>query len=302
MIKYKITPEQRREFNDKGFLVLPNAIPVNLLSKWRDLLSEFNENALKSYSKSLEVPNAYFIEGLDQPLLSRVNDLLAFYPDAVLDLLACPVMMAIAQDFCGPDVVPLQCDALFKHNHPESAISWHQDALYPRKYPYLNIGIYLDDADIGDGCLNYVVNSQHETQDICKLVHKHGWNIPDMVSVPVKAGDIIIQDMMVLHGSQMKRNKGVRRTIYVEMRPAIAVLDQGAQSKKWMELRKRWMGIVVRRSNVTWPGESETELPKDLKSDSEEIKQILLHREPPIPAHYCIENINSTYKSFKIEK
>jgi hypothetical protein len=297
MIKHKITPEQRREFIDKGFLVLPNAIPVNLLSKWQDLLSEFNKNALKSYSKLLDVPNASFIEGLDKPLLTRVNDLLAFFPDAVLDLLACPVMLEIAQDFCGADVVPLQCDALFKHNHPESDIPWHQDALHPRKFPYLNVGIYLDDADIGDGCVDYVTNSQHETHDICKLVHKHGCNIPDMVSIPVKAGDILIQDMMVLHRSQMKRDKGVRRTIYVEMRPATAVLDQGAQSKEWMELRRRWMGIVVRRSNIAWPEELQAKLPKDLKSDSEEIKQILQHREPPIPAHYCIENINSTYPS-----
>lgn len=297
MKKYKITPEQRKEFIDKGFLVLPNAIPANLLAKWQDLLSELNENALKLYSKSLEVPNCCFIEGLDKPLLTRVNDLLAFYPDDVLDVLACPAMLAIALDFCGPDAVPLQCDALFKHNHPESAISWHQDALYPRKFPYLNIGIYLDDAEIGDGCVHYVANSQHETHDICKLVHKHGWNIPCMVSVPVKAGDILIQDMMVLHGSQMKRNKGVRRTIYVEMRPATAVLDQGAQSNTWMELRKRWMGMVVRRSNVASPEEWQMELTKDLKSDSEEIEQILHHREAPIPANYCIENISSTYPS-----
>ena len=297
MEKHKITPEQRREFIDKGFLVLPNAIPINLLSKWQDLLSELNKNVIKLYSKSFEMPNISFIKGLNKPLLGRVNDLLALYPDAVLDLLACPVMLAIARDFCGPDVVPLQCDALFKHNHPESAISWHQDALHSRKFPYLNVGIYLDDADIGDGCINYVTNSQHETHDICKLVHKYGSNIPDMVSVPVKAGDIIIQDMMVLHESQMKQNKGVRRTIYVEMRPATAVLDQGAQSKKWVELRRRWMGIVVRRTNAGWAEESQIELPKDLKSDSEEIEQILRHREPPMPAHYCIENINSTYPS-----
>lgn len=291
MKNHEITPEQKRALIDKGFLRIPNAVPASLLSKWQDLLAELNENSLKAYRESSGAPNASFIEGLDKPLLSRVNDLLAFYPDAVLDLLACPAMMAIAREFCGPDAVPLQCDALFKNNHPESAISWHQDALHPRTFPYLNIGIYLDDADLGDGCVNYVPNSQHEPHDMGKLVSKYGWNIPDMVSVPVKAGDILIQDMMVIHGSQMKKNKGVRRTIYVEMRPAAAVLEQGAQSKEWMELRKRWMGIIVRRSNVEWLEEPGAELPKDLKSDSEEIAAILQRREPPIPANYGIENI-----------
>ncbi|WAC02123.1 phytanoyl-CoA dioxygenase family protein [Lacinutrix neustonica] len=211
---------------------------------------------------------------------------MAFYPDAVLDLLASPILMAIARDICGPDAVPLQCDALFKHNHLESEISWHQDALHARKFPYLNVGIYLDDAPLGDGCLQYITKSQHKKQDIGKLVSQYGWDLPDMVKVPVKAGDILIQDMMVLHGSQMKRDPGVRRTIYVEMRPATAVLDQGAQSREWMALRKRWMGIVLRRSKSKWPEDSYTALTKDLKSDSEEIEKILRLREPPIPANY----------------
>jgi ectoine hydroxylase-related dioxygenase (phytanoyl-CoA dioxygenase family) len=292
MKNYQITQEQKRALIDKGFVRLPNAVPASLLSTWQDLLAELNENALESYRNSSQAPNASFIDGPEKPLLTRVNDLLAFYPDAVLDLMACPAMMAIARDLCGPGAVPLQCDALFKQNHPHSVISWHQDALYPRKFPYLNVGIYLDDADHGDGCLSYVANSQHEAQDICKLVDQYGWDIPAAVSMPAKAGDILIQDMMVLHASQKKRDEQVRRTVYVEMRPAAAVLDQGVQSKEWMELRRRWMGIVARRSNIPWPEETHAELPKDLKSDSEEIEQILALREPPIPAHYCIENIS----------
>lgn len=289
-----ITPEQRNEFIEKGFLVLPNALPASLLSTLQDLIAELNEEMLKSHANSTLVPNTSFIEKPGKPLLTRVNDLLAFYPDAVLDLLASQAMMSIALELCGPDAVPLQCDVLFKHNHPESSISWHQDALHPRKFPYLNIGIYLDDADVGDGCVDYLANSQHKVHDIGKLVHKHGWDIPTMVSVPVKAGDILIQDMMVIHGSQMKRNAGVRRTIYVEIRPAAAILDQGAQSKEWAELRRRWMGLVVRKSNFAWPDDSQAELPKDLKSDAEEIEHILQYREPPIPANYGYPTSNYT--------
>lgn len=286
MNKQTITPEQKNEFSEKGFLILPNALPAGLLSTLQDLIAELNEEMLKSHANSTLVPNTSFIEKADKPLLARVNDLLAFYPDAVLDLLASPIMMSIALDLCGPDTVPLQCDVLFKHKHPESAISWHQDAVHPRKFPYLNIGIYLDDADVGDGCVYYLANSQHEPQDIGKLVREHGWNIPNMVSAPVKAGDILIQDMMVLHASQVKKLEGVRRTIYVEMRPAAAILDQGSQSKEWAELRKRWMGLVLRKSNFAWPEDSLAELPKDLKSDAEEIEHILQYRESPIPANY----------------
>lgn len=291
MNTFEISPEQKEEFETKGFLHLKNAIPANLLSQLQNSLEEFNRSALEAYGKSNVPPNTSFIEDADKPLVARVNDLIHFYPDAVLNLMACPAMMAIARDLCGPHAVPLQCDALFKHKHPTSTVLWHQDTLYPRKFPYINIGVYLDDSEIDDGCLSYVVNSQHEALDICKLVQKHGWNIPNAVNAPAKAGDLLIHDMMALHGSKTKKNENVRRTIYVEMRPSLAIVDQGSQSNEWMELRRRWMGIVARRSTVLWPEESHGELPKDLKSDQEEISQILNLREPTTPAHYCTENI-----------
>lgn len=293
MKNYEITPAQQSAFRDQGFLRLSNALPADLLSVWQNLLAKLNEDALKAHGTSASSPNACFIDGSDQPLLVRFNDLLAVYPNEVLDLLACPAMMAISRDLCGADSVPLQCDSLFKHKLPESTVLWHQDALHPRTFPYLNIGIYLDDAEEGDGCLEYVPKSQHETQDICKLVKEFGWDIPGKVSLPAKAGDILIQDMMVLHGSQLKQKEGVRRTIYVEMRPVAALLEHGVNSAAWIELRKRWRALVIRRSNVDSAEESLAALPTDLKSDAEEIKPILDLREAPLPAHYCYEPIHA---------
>ncbi|MFT6324787.1 MAG: hypothetical protein ACJAWO_002354, partial [Halieaceae bacterium] len=44
-------------------------------------------------------------------------------------------------------------------------------------------------------------------------------------------------------------------------------------------------------SNVEWTETGDSQLPKDLKSDSEEIREILKLRESPIPANYCFESI-----------
>jgi len=38
-------------------------------------------------------------------------------------------------------------------------------------------------------------------QDICLLSQAHGRDIPGTVEQPAKAGDILIQDMMILHDS-----------------------------------------------------------------------------------------------------
>lgn len=291
MPSFQITQNQIEEFKTKGFIRLKNALPQNLLIQWQELLAEFNEKALAAHGTRNSLPNTSYLDDKGKPRLTRANDLIGIFPDAVLDLIACPAMMAIARDLSGPGTIPLQCDALFKQPHPTSVVLWHQDTLFPRSFPYLNIGIYLDDADENDGCLRYVKGSQHEKIEICDLVKKYGWDIPNTEEVPVKAGDILIQDMMVLHGSRVKQMPGMRRTIYVEMRPAQAETEQNFHSEQWIEARKRWMGIVARRSDVSWPEETHGELPKNLKSDQEEISELLQLRESPLPANYCFEGI-----------
>ena len=101
-----------------------------------------------------------------------------------------------------------------------------------------------------------------------------------------------MQDMMILHGSEPKRTPGVRRTIYIEIRPVEGILDSGGQSEKWAELRSRWMGLILRRADPSdWPEEWLQDIPNDLGSDEEEIKAIMERREPPILAYYSIKNI-----------
>jgi len=291
MSQFQITQNQVQEFKTKGFLHLKNAVPAAMLTELQTALADLNNKALSSYGTKDAVPNTAYIDDQGTPLLIRVNNLLSVVPDHVLNLLACPAMMAIARDLSGPGTVPVQCDALYKHTHPSCTVLWHQDAIHPRDFLYLNVGIYLDDADSDDGCLLYVNGSQHEKLDICDLTKKHAWDIPGTEEAPVKAGDILIQDMMVLHGSRKKKKDGVRRTIYVEMRPEQAISEQDINSEAWLEGRKRWMGLVARRSTVAWPENTHGSLPKDLKSDQEEIEQLLSHQESPLPANYCSESI-----------
>ena len=125
-------------------------------------------------------------------------------------------------------------------------------------------------------------------QNICDLSKKHGWKIPGVVEQPAKAGDILVQDMMILHASPLKRSLGVRRTVYVELRPVAGIRESKTQSEQWLELRRRWMGIVARRARENeFPDAWRAELLSGLRTDEEEISAILSHWEPPIPAVYC---------------
>jgi hypothetical protein len=292
MHDYDITLEQKGKLLEDGFTRLPDALPAELLQRWRQLAESLEAQAMDAHARSEQLHGACVIEDPVGPRLMRFDDVFGRDPAAVLDLLACPAMMAVARDLCGHDVVPLQLDILYKHQHPHPIILWHQGAAHPRAYPYLNVGVYLDDADADDGCLKYVPGTQHALEDICGLAETHGWDIPGVVEQPARAGDILVQDMMVLHGSAPKRNPGVRRTVYIELRPAASIVESGAQSARWTDLRRRWMGLVKRRAADHGLGTPWLEgLPSNLGSDSEEAEAIVAHREPPIPAFYCHKDI-----------
>lgn len=291
---YETTGEQRQQLLQDGYTLLPDALPQQLLERWRDLAERLEVNALTAHQRGESVHGACVINDPVGPRLIRYDDILGVDADAVLDLLACPGMMAVARDLCGRGTVPLQVDILYKHQHPHPVILWHQGAQHPRGYPYLNVGIYLDDAGAGDGCLRYVPGTQNERQDICGLAEVHGWDIPGVVEQPARAGDILVQDMMILHGSQPKRSPGVRRTIYVELRPVAGILESGVQSVQWAELRKRWMGLVLRRADLfDWPEPWHEDIPANLGSDEDVVAAIISNPEPPIPAYYCNYNIKT---------
>lgn len=290
---FQTTSTQRQKLLTDGFVLLPGALPSDLLARWRGLAERLERSALEAHARKESLHGAGVIQDPVGPRLIRYDDILGVDADAALELLACPAMMAVAREMCGRGAVPLQLDILFKHQHPHPAIKWHQGAPHPRGHPYLNVGIYLDDAGADDGCLRYVPGSQHELQDICGLAAAHGWKIPGMIEQPAAAGDILVQDMMILHGSPPKRSAGVRRTIYVELRPAAGITESGVQSERWRKLRERWMSMVVRRAAVAdWPEEWRTDLP-DLGDDDSEIAHILAAAEPPIPAVYCRNSIET---------
>ena len=288
MPTYHITIEQQQQILNQGYTRLDAALPVELLSRWRNIAEQLEAQAMEKHHAGEFLHGACVVDDPVGPRLMRYDDILQVDPEAVLDLLACPAMMAVARELCGRDTVPIQMDILYKYQHPHPVVIWHQGARHPRNYPYLNVGVYLDDAPEGDGCLRYVPGTQGESQDICALSKQYGWDIPGVVELPARAGDILVQDMMILHGSQPKRSPGARRTIYIELRPAVSMIESKVQSTRWVELRERWMAMVVARANSQdWPAEWQQSLPKNLQSDEQEVAAIASLWEPPVPAYYC---------------
>jgi len=292
MNPFVINDEQQASFLEDGYLLLEDAVPKKLLHHWQALAERLEREAMKAHHEREQLHGACVVEDPVGPRLMRYDDILAIDPKACLDLLACPAMMAIARCLSGRGTVPLQLDILYKQQHPHPVIKWHQGAPHPRSYPYLNIGIYLDDAPSGDGCLRYVPGTQHGLLDIDALSREHGWEIPGVVEQPAAEGDILVQDMMILHGSQPKRSPGVRRTIYVELRPYEGVIESAEQSERWAELRKQWMQLVLQRcKSGDWPDDWVSEYGYLDTTEEAIIRALIEEREPPTPAVWGIQSV-----------
>lgn len=286
-----IGPDEREQLSANGFVLIRDAIPPALLTRLRMAADLLEATSLANFAAGRPDSHAAIFDTADGPVLERLDKLLEANPEIVLELLACPAMMAVARELCGEGAVPIEMDLLFKRQHPNGYVIWHQGAQHSRRAPYLNVGVYLDDAPVDDGCVRYVPGTQHEKQDIRSLSARHGWNIPDSMDVPTRAGDILVQDMMVLHCSLPKRAPGCRRTVYIELRPAHAIVADRSQSREWADLRRRWMALVVNRARESdWPAQWREELP-EVGDVQEEIAAIAARWEPPLPAHYSSQPV-----------
>lgn len=279
-------------YDDNGFVLIEQALPLSLIQKLKNFSNKLESTAKEAFEQGK--PSGQFCLSTESgnPKLFRFNDLLFENPELVIELLASPAMMAIYKDLCGDECVPMQLDMVYKYPHPHPHIAWHQGAPHSRKYPYLNVGVYLDDADFNDGCLRYVPNTQNEILDIYTLSSQYGWEIPGVVQQPAKAGDILVQDMMILHSSEPKRSEGVRRTIYIELRPFSAIIENGKQSEQWAELRKQWMAHVIQAAKPELVPKGWYEFYGEPKFDLNTLVELIKEKwEPAIPAVWSHRNV-----------
>ena len=72
-----------------------------------------------------------------------------------------------------------------------------------------------------------IPGSQQQRQDICALTETYGWDHPDAVDVEMEPGDVLLHNVMVVHGSDRVEGKALRRTIYYEFRAAEEILEDG---------------------------------------------------------------------------
>jgi hypothetical protein len=252
---HRLTDEEVRAFDQNGFLVLRGRIGEPLLGRLQAAADQWIR-AGRTAARSLpRKPDYLYTERAAGPSLFRVDYVHDKGNSASLELLGSPALLGIAESLAGQAFVPTYESLVFKEEGDGAAIAWHQDAVHPRMHRIFNIDIYLDRSLRDEGALRVVPGSQRKAVDICALTEEHGWDVPGAVPVELEPGDILVHDVMLVHGSAPVTGNRLRRTLYYEFRPAEQILEEGPWDADWVRRRLRLIPLGLAEYGRRNPGE-----------------------------------------------
>jgi len=250
---YHLSDEQVRFFDENGYLILRNWITGDLLRKLQDAGETWIEQGLRAREGEPTYPDYVFAQRPNGRVMFRVNYVHDHGESASLELLGSPQALGIAESLCGPNFVPTYESMVFKQEGDGEAIPWHQDAVHPRTHRIFNFDLYLDRSAKGAGALRVLPKTQSRKQDICALTEQHGWDGPGVIHAEMRPGDVLLHDVMVVHGSERVEGKSLRRTIYYEFRSAEEILEDGPWDRDWIDRRLRLVPLGLRRYQQAYP-------------------------------------------------
>ncbi len=250
---YRLTDEQIQFYDENGYLILRNWVPQDLLHKLQAAGDAWIEQMLQATPDDPHMADYNFANRNGSRVPFRINYLHNKGQAASLELLGSPYVLGVAESLCGPNFVPTYESMVFKQKGDGEAIPWHQDAVHPRNHRIFNYDLYLDASRIGAGALRVVPGTHTQKADICRLEDKFGWEPTDVIHAEMEPGDVLLHDVMVVHGSEQVVGKALRRTIYYEFRAAEQIVQEGPWDSEWIDKRVRMLPPALRHYAAAYP-------------------------------------------------
>ncbi|QIG39404.1 phytanoyl-CoA dioxygenase family protein [Microbacterium sp. 4R-513] len=240
---HHLTPEQIAHFDEHGFVILRNRIRPELLERLQKASERWIADGHALRSEADGEGDYNFATRPSGRVLFRINYVHNKGEAASLELLGSPEMLGIAESLAGPDFVPTYESLVFKNTGDGAPIDWHQDAVHPRNHRIFNVDVYLDESRRGAGSLRVAPGSQKQMVDVCDLQEKYGWDAPGVIQTELDPGDVLVHDVMLVHGSEATLANRLRRTIYYEFRPAQQIIEEGPWDVAFIEQRMRLVSL-----------------------------------------------------------
>ena len=241
-----MTPEERYLFDLRGYLVVRQAIPPDLLRRLNEAVDDL-EALSDAAMEERSLPRKYARSDLYAKVGERVDgglgdyslDILA-YGDPFEEIIDCPSTLPYLESMVGDDC---RLDAAnFMSRGSRGAFLFHHgyaELLPYREYAFENgefrcmsvkISYALTDVGVHDGCFA-VIPGSHKSNFSNPLVG----GVPDpkhplVEPIPCQAGDAVLFSEDLSHGAVENLRSTVRRTLFYSYAPPFHC-DWGSVSK-----------------------------------------------------------------------
>lgn len=176
--------------------------------------------------------------------------------DSCKRLLGHPFILRTVERLQGPGFIPTWDSMVFKSGGAGAPIPWHRDGgQYPAALRertlgrVFNVDVYLDRADL-DSCVWGLLGSNRwtdeEAYEVIGRMNEGGVSTDGAVPITMEPGDVLVHDVMVLHGSAATRGP-LRRVLYYEFRPLDVEDAHGPHTADYIEAKQHVLAAAVRR-------------------------------------------------------
>ena len=193
------------------------------------------------------------LHGTDDEVPFRVEYVVDKGP-AARALQAHPFILRTVEALQGPTFIPTWDSMVFKQPGAGAQIPWHRDGgLYDdisisSGGRVFNVDIYLDEADLSN-CLYAIPGSNtwdgERAAAECARRNAHGVDVDGTVPVRMNPGDVLLHNIVLLHGSQPTVGP-LRRVIYLEYRPEDVEFAHGPHTPAYVEAKRHVLAACIR--------------------------------------------------------
>jgi len=253
-----ITDEQAQYFLDNGFLVIRSLLRGEELRLVQEEMMKLVKRGMKADPNDPYYPDYLFWrnERLGRDVFARVEYVID-KSDVMKALLGHPFILRSVEKLQGRNFIPTWDSMVVKIPENGAIVPWHRDAEPPYgctdPRPIFNVDFYLDETNM-QTCLWVIPGSnkwpKEEADARCK---RPGFDTSDAVPGPMKPGDVIFHNIMVLHGSPEGNGNPLRRTVYYEFRPGEIEAEFGPHTLQYLTLKQEvLLDCIERRKQMPY--------------------------------------------------
>lgn len=255
MSRTAISDEDAAFFHDNGYLIIRQAIGGEELRRVQAAMMELTE-----YGSAEVRSHPDYAYGVGHKTGGKVLKRVEYVVDKrdeMKVLMGNPFVLNTVEKLMGPDLIPTWDSMVLKLPGEGIIVPWHRDAGAGQvgDKPIFNVDFYLDAAD-EDTCV-WVVPGSHlwSTEEVDTWLGKRrlcDQTVEDFrrtgaVLALMEPGDVLLHNILVLHGSPSNSSDKLRRVVYYEFRTAHVEDAIGPHLPVYIPIKQRVLHACIER-------------------------------------------------------